>query len=79
MDNILAKADNGTNLFNPPAKAGGNSDGGNLLNRNVALAHSFKSPHTKLDISHLIKLNRNAALGHPKLNRNVALAHPIKY
>ncbi|MCZ2247830.1 MAG: hypothetical protein LC111_03620 [Bacteroidia bacterium] len=53
MDNCLAKANDGIDILcPPPAKAGGNSGGNskaggnskkyNLLNWNVALAHSIK-------------------------------------
>lgn len=49
--NIWLKPINGIEFYFPPAK-----DGGNLLNRNVALAHS-------------IEMNRNAAIAHSKIDK----------
>ena len=70
MDDILAKANNGINLFNPPALAGGNSGDNskkcNLLNRNAALAHS-----TKMNTN---AMNTNAALAHSTNYRHTKLA-----
>lgn len=63
MDNILAKANDGSEFICPPSEDGGISDAGISINWNAELAHSI------LDGGYS---NRNAALAHSnKINNQI--------